>query len=207
LKVKKLFSAPLSAHIGDQHLQKFFRFSMEYLMEENLLGQSGKTIGLAGLAAHLWWSEPANLLLISLIQRSVLHQICKDDKMTAEQKKKKLLIVLSTVFNPIGIHPSMNQHIKRNKTASKIVLETPPDYVVNAITAHNNTVIRTFLNTRRSIERNKKTEATLPLSKVTSYLYCYPLNLLTGQNNRHSYFSFFLSLSSLRNYYIIKLRP
>lgn len=170
LKIKKLFSEPLSDSSNNQKLQSYFRFAMEYLMKECLLTPDGKTIGLAGMAAHLWWAEPANLLLVSLIQRSVLHDICLDATLTDEQKKKQLLIVLSTIFDPREIHPSMMKHIEENTTASKIVLETPPQSVIDAIEAHNRTIIETFLNTRRSIRHNASSEQFLPLSKV-SFLY------------------------------------
>lgn len=166
LKIKKLFSEPLSESVNNRKLQSFFRFSMEYLMEEYLLTQSGKTIGLAGLAAHLWWAEPANLLLVSLVQRSVLHKICVDQTLTDEQKKKQLLVVLSTIFDPREIHSSMDRHIEENKTASKIVLEEPPQFVIDAIAAHNARITQTFLNTRRAIQRLAASEALLPLSKV-----------------------------------------
>jgi superfamily II RNA helicase len=166
LKIKKLFTEPLSESADNRKLQIFFRFSMEYLMEEYLLTQDGKTIGLAGLAAHLWWAEPANLLLVSLVERSVLHNICYNKKLNKEQKKKQLLITLSTIFDPREIHSSMYKHIKENKTASKIVLETPPQSVIDAIAAHNARIIQTFLNTRRSIPPANATEAILPLSKI-----------------------------------------
>lgn len=144
---------------------------MEYLMEEYLLTQDGKTIGLAGHAAHLWWAEPANLLLVSLVERSVLHNICYNKKLNKEQKMKQLLITLSTIFDPREIHSSMYKHIKENKTASKIVLETPPQSVIDAIAAHNARIIQTFLNTRRSIPPANVSEAILPLSKVCKSLY------------------------------------
>jgi hypothetical protein len=166
LKIKKLFSEPLSESSNNMKLQRFFRFSMEYLMEENLLTQGGKTIGLAGLAAHLWWAEPANLLLVSLVQRSVLHDVCLDKSLNDEQKKKQLLVILSTIFDPREIHSSMYKHIEENKTASKIVLETPPQSVIDAIAAHNARIIQTFLNTRRSTQQVTANEVTLPLSKV-----------------------------------------
>lgn len=166
LKIKKLFSEPLSDTVDNRKLQSYFRFAMEYLMTEHLLSPSGKTIGLAGIAAHLWWSEPANLLLVSLIQRSILHNICLDKNLTVDQKKKQLLIALSTVFTPHEIHPSMMKHIKKNTTASKIILEKPPQAVINAIMEHNARILQTFLTTRRAIQRTDDFEAILPLSKV-----------------------------------------
>lgn len=75
-----------------------------------MLDNLGSPLGLAGLAAHLYWAEPANLLLTSLIQRSVFHTIsCQDHSLSLGQKQKTLLIVLSNMFNPLKLHRSVTR--------------------------------------------------------------------------------------------------
>lgn len=124
-KIKSLYSQPLSSGFNVQQVEILFRFATEYLMEESVLDNLGSPLGLAGLAAHLYWAEPANLLLTSLIQRSVFHTICQDHSLSQEQKQKTLLIVLSNIFNPLKLHRSFNADNAQNST-SNVVLESPP---------------------------------------------------------------------------------
>ena len=178
-KIKSLYSQPLSSGFNVQQVEILFRFAMEYLMEESMLDNLGSPLGLAGLAAHLYWAEPANLLLTSLIQRSVFHTICQDHSLSLEQKQKTLLIVLSNIFNPLKLHRSFNTDSAINST-SNIVLESPPDFVINAIEQHNKAVSITFFQFCKSVLRDKQEDAwqELPLSRVRRLMYKSLISLL-----------------------------
>lgn len=171
-KIKRLYSQPLGTAFNVEQVQILFRFAMEYLMEENLLDKDGTPLGLAGLAAHIYWSEPANLLLVSLIQRSIFHRICEDKSIDDKKKQKIILIVLSNIFHPLELHKSVNIHKNARKDAnSTVVLESPPDFVIDAIEHHNKALLNVFLNFCKSVLNGKEELPSIELSvsKVRHY--------------------------------------
>ncbi|KAJ7595294.1 hypothetical protein C8J56DRAFT_1115041 [Mycena floridula] len=62
--------------IGKDQLLHHLRFSIEYLRRSRLIGQEGTPINLFAIAAHLYYTEPSNFALVTLMRSSALHQIC-----------------------------------------------------------------------------------------------------------------------------------
>jgi len=53
------------------------QFSLEFLVRAGLINLHGEPIGLAGIASHLSYTEPANFLISKLLVSDVLHQLCQ----------------------------------------------------------------------------------------------------------------------------------
>jgi hypothetical protein len=88
----------LSMHTEDHQVQNkhFVRFAVEYLMRQGYIDQRGKPLGFTGLVTHLFYTEPANLLFVHLIQRTSLHTMLKP--LDNEKKRISLLHVLANMF-------------------------------------------------------------------------------------------------------------
>jgi ATP-dependent RNA helicase DDX60 len=61
-----------------QQVLHHFRFSIEYLLRQNLINNSGHNVALAGLASHLYYTEPANFALAEFLRYGVFHRILRE---------------------------------------------------------------------------------------------------------------------------------
>ncbi|KAF8632345.1 hypothetical protein AX15_001928 [Amanita polypyramis BW_CC] len=69
-------SISFNSEIGRHQLLHHLRFSIEYLRRSHLLDMRGRPINLYALAAHLYFTEPSNFALVTLMHSGVLHNIC-----------------------------------------------------------------------------------------------------------------------------------
>jgi ATP-dependent RNA helicase DDX60 len=67
----------LGSEHSHQQVLHHFRFSIEYLLRQNLINSSGDSVALAGLISHLYYTEPANFALAELLRYGVFHRICE----------------------------------------------------------------------------------------------------------------------------------
>src|SRR5690242_6954710 len=124
--------------MGDQ-VRHQFRFSVDYLIREGLLTTKCEPIGIAGLVSHLYWTEPSNLALASLLKDGVFHRICKDfigspeGGVRREKITFKLLLILSHLFGRRFLHASVQARARKKPAPSKVVLEDPPKKIVKLL--------------------------------------------------------------------------
>lgn len=66
-------------------------------------------MGLAGIAEHLFWTEPSNLVMTSFVQAGAFHDICRgdDEGVAWSTTAEKLLALLSHIFQCIQLHDSI----------------------------------------------------------------------------------------------------
>jgi ATP-dependent RNA helicase DDX60 len=67
----------LGSEHSHQQVLHHFRFSIEYLLRQNLINRSGDNVALAGLTSHLYYTEPSNFVLAELLRYGVFHRICE----------------------------------------------------------------------------------------------------------------------------------
>lgn len=58
-----------------QQMLYSFCMAVLHLREAGLINDAGQACGLAGLATHLFWTEPANLAFVTLLTSGALHEI------------------------------------------------------------------------------------------------------------------------------------
>lgn len=83
-----------------QKMQHLFQFSLQYLQLQDALNAQGRPVQLAGMAMHLFWTEPANFAFVTLLRKGVFHRICDGVKATADAPLSdnvadEMLLVLS----------------------------------------------------------------------------------------------------------------
>ncbi|GAQ77980.1 hypothetical protein KFL_000060450 [Klebsormidium nitens] len=142
----RLLSNPLYASGGRpelrQQMKHLFRFSLELLMRAQLLSTVGRPLGLAGLAVHLFWSEPANMAFVYLLRNGLFHQVCDDRGWYTVSRE--LLLICAHMFMRKRLHPLMAKRAKQNQSPSMIVLPPLPPFIESALAAHNDEALRTF---------------------------------------------------------------
>ncbi len=66
------------------------------------MDSAGHPSGLAGLATHLFWAEPANLVLGRLLAAGVFHEMV--EQYSGAELSKQLLMVVSHLFmHPLAV--------------------------------------------------------------------------------------------------------
>lgn len=96
--------------LGQEHLTKtvshHLRISVAFLQQLGMIDQFGNLIDLAGIALHLFWSEPSNFLLAYLLREGVFHNICKNaDK---EQVMLDIIHLMAHLFERVDV-PQVSQ--------------------------------------------------------------------------------------------------
>lgn len=79
-----------------------------------------RPLGLAGLAEHLFWTEPSNLLLTAFLREGHFHQICQGDANGEgwTTASVRLLRLLSHIFMRQQLHPAVLSHPDQIKHSS-----------------------------------------------------------------------------------------
>lgn len=71
--------------------------SLVYLLRSRLVDPStGRLQGLAGLASHLFWTEPSNLVLCRLIHAGVFVRMC--NRLRGQELKNEVILLLAHLF-------------------------------------------------------------------------------------------------------------
>ncbi|XP_072018236.1 probable ATP-dependent RNA helicase DDX60 [Amphiura filiformis] len=177
-KVLALLKHPFVCHKAkdmEEVVKHFFLFSVDYLIHAGLLAANGTPIGLAGLATHLFYHEPANLTFVSMLQEGAFHKICEPSPggTFSEAVMEKLVMVLAHMFGRIVMPMSMVDKIRKEGVHSKVVFEAPlPDCFSTILKKHNDDVMNVFRSYVHTVcdyaarrgDSAKQNE--LPLSKV-----------------------------------------
>ncbi|KAJ3108404.1 hypothetical protein HK100_003447 [Physocladia obscura] len=114
----------------------FLRASIEYLRDSSFLTSNGTPINLAGLAAHLYFTEPSNFLFCKLVKSTVLFAICSNFNTSPKSTCETLVHVISSLFCRKRILPTVKalrhqENIK--KSPSMVYLPPLPEHVQAAI--------------------------------------------------------------------------
>jgi ATP-dependent RNA helicase DDX60 len=163
----------LGSEHSHQEVLHHFRFSIEYLLRQNLINSSGNGVALAGLTSHLYYTEPANFALAELLRQGVFHRICHDfDSAKPDSRIPEAMVhVLAHIFGRRHIKKAdletMEAVIKRS--SSKVVLDPLPQDALEALRNHNAKVVEIYRAYAISFARASFTtnECHLPLSELS----------------------------------------
>ncbi len=86
-------------------------------------------MGLSGLAAHLFWTEPSNLLLVRLVGSGALSKLLLNAPAPTDSaaggvtllQQEQLLLVLAHLFGRVPLHPSLERAVRQGA----LVQESP----------------------------------------------------------------------------------
>ncbi|GJJ07983.1 hypothetical protein Clacol_002190 [Clathrus columnatus] len=172
--IQSIMSLPHISFISDlgkEQLLHHLRFSIEYLRRGCLINDKGRPMNLFAIGAHLYYTEPSNFALITLIQNGVLHEIAR--KPLAEAKKEFILL-MSHLFGRRYLSKAfINQDSRREfikKSPSVVVLPDLPQHVYNLLNKQNGRTLDIFTgyasiySTRHADELGCDTR--LPLSNI-----------------------------------------
>ncbi len=125
----RLLQRPFYAAEDPQMQQKMhhlFQFSLQYLQRQMTLNGLGQPVQLAGMAMHLFWTEPANFAFVTLLRKGIFHQICDEVNHEAagplpDSTSRKLLLVLSHIFERVRLAPAVHadQQVRIQESPSK----------------------------------------------------------------------------------------
>eukprot|EP00696_Hemimastix_kukwesjijk_P003930 gnl/Hemi2/14832_TR5030_c0_g1_i1.p1 gnl/Hemi2/14832_TR5030_c0_g1~~gnl/Hemi2/14832_TR5030_c0_g1_i1.p1 ORF type:complete len:1741 (+),score=571.48 gnl/Hemi2/14832_TR5030_c0_g1_i1:323-5224(+) len=174
--LRGLLEQPFFSHSQDgaryrllEQVRHHLFFSLEYLFDNGLITRSGAPINLAGLANHLYLHEPANYLLVSLIQSGAVATICEDYEDDASGTCRRLLKLLCHVVNRIPVPSGFTRESFVANTPSKLILKPLKPEYAEVVNRHNAIALDTFIRYCRTFARTIPASAadhTLPLSNV-----------------------------------------
>ncbi|KAK9808714.1 hypothetical protein WJX72_002409 [[Myrmecia] bisecta] len=177
-----------------QKMRHLFRFALEYMIRARLLDTTGRPVGLAGLAMHLFWAEPANFAFVTLLRKGVFHRICGAEWPGQEQQSEgqgeeakqgrswdavahELLLVCSHVFERLPLHRSAYADARIQASPSKVFLEPLPVSIAAMLHEHNAEALDIFVhgeaNGANSLQQ-RLANARVP------YEVCSPFAALSG---------------------------
>ncbi|GLI65721.1 hypothetical protein VaNZ11_009317 [Volvox africanus] len=110
-----------------QLMRHTFGLSLMYLLRYRLVDPAtGRPRGLAGLATHLFWTEPANFVLCRLLQEGVFARMCKRHR--GQELKNAAVLLLSHIFLRVPLSPNLETLVRSGAfsgTTSSVV-QLPP---------------------------------------------------------------------------------
>lgn len=125
--------------IGRDQLLHHTRFSIDYLRRSGLLNAQGQPIDLFGVAAHLYYTEPSNLALITLLRHGIIHRICNQRSMI--DAEREFMLVMCHLFGrrylPSVYASASNIKELIRKSPSMVVLPPLPNDARNVLLNHD----------------------------------------------------------------------
>ncbi|RIA88407.1 hypothetical protein C1645_877420 [Glomus cerebriforme] len=160
-----------------EQIKHHLRFSIEYLMRENLIDQKGNLINLSAMVSHLYYAEPSNFAFSVLFKHGVFHRICSKLKTNLhEEVMNELILILSYLFNRVRLRKISKELCEKNlcedkKYPSKIILPPLPKDVNEILTNHNERVLNIYTDYVITFANNNYSKLgsdnILPLSAIT----------------------------------------
>jgi hypothetical protein len=175
--VKSLLQMPQviwDSQEGEHQLLHHLRFSIEYLQRARLVDGEGRPMNLFGIAAHLYYTEPSNLALVTLLRAGVIHEICSDKSRI--RAKRNLIILFCHLFGRRELpsiytsKENLEAILRMTKSASKVILPPLNDKARTALSKHEKQILEIFTSyastfaTHNSDHLGEDDE--LPLSKL-----------------------------------------
>lgn len=159
---------------GEHQLLHHLRFSIEYLRRARLVDGEGRPMNLFGIAAHLYYTEPSNLALVTLLRAGVIHEICSNKSMI--RAKQDLLILFCHLFGRREL-PSIytsKEHLEKilrlTKSASKVILPSLNQKAQTVLSKHEKQILEIFTSYASTFATHNLThlgeDDTLPLSRL-----------------------------------------
>ena len=147
--VQRLFRLPqigFGSQEGKHQLLHHLRFSIDYLRRASLLDEHGRPFNLFGIASHLYYTEPSNLALVTLLRHGVFHRICAQPSLI--QAKRDIILLMSHLFGrrylPGSYLKDENTAEIIKKSASKVILPPLSDDARRVLAAHEEEILRIF---------------------------------------------------------------
>ncbi|KAG2012979.1 DEAD/DEAH box helicase [Coprinopsis cinerea AmutBmut pab1-1] len=174
--IETLMSLPrvsFASDVGRDHLMHHIRFSIEYLRRSGLLNESGQAMNLFAIAGHLYYTEPSNLGLVSLMRSGVLHEICNDSDI--ESAKRTYILVMCHLFGRRYLRKveldKGELEYRRKRYPSSIVLPPMPEVAQQKLKAHSHEILKIFSGYAMAFAKEREDELEesrmrLPLSGI-----------------------------------------
>lgn len=174
--VRSLLQMPqvvLGSQEGEHQLLHHLRFSIEYLQRARLIDGEGRPMNLFGVAAHLYYTEPSNLALVTLIRAGVIHEICSKSMI---QAKQNLIILFCHLFGrrelPVTYttKEKLEATLRLTKSPSKVFLSPLNSKAQTALEQHENEILKIFTSYASTFATHNSAQLgeddMLPLSKL-----------------------------------------
>lgn len=94
--------------VARQQLAHMTDFGLAYLAASHLIDAAGRPVGLAGLACHLFWTDPASLVLVRLLSSGAVHKVVQGVKAAGQGQQalhEALLLLVCGLFERMPLHP------------------------------------------------------------------------------------------------------
>ena len=163
----------LGSEHSHQQVLHHFRFSIEYLLRQNLINGSGDNVALAGLISHLYYTEPANFALAELLRYGVFHRICEkfESAKPDPQILETMIHILAHLFGR-RTHKAADQEkleIKAKRSPSNVILKPLPEDALMVLKSHNANIIKIYAGYAIQFGRSQfnLSENNLPLSRLS----------------------------------------
>ena len=163
--------------LGSEHSRQqvlhHFRFSIEYLLRQNLINSAGESVPLAGLISHLYYTEPANFALAELLRSGVFHGICANfDRNKPDSKILEAMVhVLAHLFGRRIRKPADQEELelKIKKSPSSVILKPLPEDALIVLTNHNANIVKIYRAYAIRLAQSEciPAEKSLPLSRLS----------------------------------------
>ncbi len=131
--LQKPFYASEDPSLG-QKMKHLFSFALVYLRQQNMLNGVGQACGFAGMATHLFWSEPSNYGFATLLRKRVFHTICERTAglraaqetggAVPETLAVEMLQIMSHLFERVRLVRSAAQDAELQQATSRSVTHT-----------------------------------------------------------------------------------
>lgn len=131
-------------------------------------------MNLFGIAAHLYYTEPSNFALVTLLRSGVIHEICSNKSMI--QAKQDLIILFCHLFGRRELPPiytskeNLEATLRMTKSASKVILPPLNKKAQNALSKHEKQILKIFTSYASTFASHNSThlgeDDELPLSKL-----------------------------------------
>ncbi|XP_067324815.1 probable ATP-dependent RNA helicase DDX60 [Anolis sagrei] len=150
-------------------LKLYFLFSLQFLVKEGYVDREGNTTGFSGLATHLHYHEPSNIVLAEFIMKGLFHKLCEPSiidgsKVFSIDVMETMVLVLAHLFGRRFL-PAVYSGNKFYQ--SKVFLKDLPEDFTEALHEYNCKIeenFRHFLQIASSLA-DMEQEYKLPLSK------------------------------------------
>jgi len=107
---------------------------------------------MAGLVCHMHYTEPANYVLVSMLESGYLGEICKDVDKDSPRVLTQLISVLAHLFSRERL-PSYVRRQDYKDTPSVVLLDALPEKAQTLVRQHNDRVLAIFTDYVRSYTR------------------------------------------------------
>jgi superfamily II RNA helicase len=176
--VTQVFKDSLFVHQREDRLELVelhARCSLQLLLSMGLIDLQGIPQGLAGIANHLYFEEPANLVLCRFLASPHILRLCSN------RDFRGIVILLAHIFGRKSMHrhhvkkfEELRETLRRSETPCDLVLPELDDSMNDLLKEHDktcfdilNSVIHSHSQTRLQGTTSGKKESWLPLSTLS----------------------------------------